>query len=366
MSERESHQALLDSALADPDSGADRLAAVPPAELDGLLRDLVRERREAAVPLLTTLAARAAGAARRAAKRALYRLEQSGVAAPPPPPRPAIERPPERAVRAWMSGIDGSGSRAAWVVFEDRHGGLELCSVIINDVAGIMEAAGGAIARKRLQRELAGLRETQKLPWVEMPPGEVMARIAEALALHEQLKTDPPAEFARWRRRFPARDATAGEIRAVPVADPTLAEHAAELLDLPELAGWFLDPERVQTDAVHLMEARESRLVVSDAIKTEREEAILADAVDRELTPDARDRWARRLIEMAGIFDATDRPRPAALARAAAADLLDHQRAPHHIPLARALGRRALEIATEVSSGRLSASDVSRQPRLAS
>jgi hypothetical protein len=365
MTDRGPYQALLDSALADPDQGADRLAAIPASELDGLLRDLIRQRQAAALPLVTALAARAGGAARRAARRALYRLEQSGVATTPPPSSPAAPRSPERAVRAWMSGIDGSGSRAAWVVFADRYGGLELCSVIINDVAGIMEAAGGAIARKRLERELAGLRESQKLPWVEFPADEVVARIAEALALHERLGTAPPAAFARWQRRFPTH-ASAEHTIAAPASDPVLAEHAGELLDLPELAGWFLDPEAVQPDAMRLMEARESRLVVSDQIRAEREEAILTEAVDRELPADARNRWARRLLEMARIFDATERPRPGALARAAAAELLDHQRAPHHVPFARALARRALEIATEVSSGRLSASDVSRQPRLAS
>ena len=31
-----------------------------------------------------------------------------------------------------------------------------------------MDAAGGPIARKRLEAELRGLRESQKLPWVEV------------------------------------------------------------------------------------------------------------------------------------------------------------------------------------------------------
>ena len=47
---------------------------------------------------------------------------------------------------------------------------------------------------------------------------------------------------------------------------------------------------------------------MSDQIKGEREDAIVTRVVERELTPEARARWARRLIEMAFVFGATGRP----------------------------------------------------------
>src|SRR5439155_1196568 len=83
-------------------------------------------------------------------------------------------------------------------------------------------------------------------------------------------------------------------------------------------AGWFLDPEAVQADAVDLLAARESRLVVSDQTKAEREDAIVGRVISRELGPEARRRWARRLAEMALVFDATERADTGGLARAAA------------------------------------------------
>jgi len=144
--------------------------------------------------------------------------------------------------------------------------------------------------------------------------------------------------------------------------DAALAARSAELLGLPEMAGWFLDPETVQSDALEVQEARESRLVVSDQIKAERQEAILARVIEREFTPDARRRWARRLAEMAWIFDATGRPDPAALAAAAAAALGEGEADPLRHPLARALALRGLEVAGEVAAGRLRAADVSRKP----
>jgi hypothetical protein len=151
---------------------------VSPAALDDALRALAKRHGAAALPLLEHLADAAPDKAhRRAARRALYRLDQSGLrpprAAAAAPARPVVTRAAEHPVRAWLSGIDGSGSRAAWILFEGGlGGGLRLCSLILNDEAGIMDAAGGPIARKRLEAELRGLRESQKLPWVEVrvPP----------------------------------------------------------------------------------------------------------------------------------------------------------------------------------------------------
>jgi hypothetical protein len=338
------------------------LAAVPADAIDAALRDFASAHGPAALPALTTLASERAGRdVRRAARRALYRLAQRGVtAAPRPAPRPVVERQAERATRAWLSGIDGSGSRAVWIVFEGGFGGLALCSLILNDTVGIVEVAGGDISKRRLETELAALRASQKLPWVEADPARAVGLVAEALALQRAAGTAPPSAFARWQRLFEVAPAPPPPVPAS--ADPALLDRSAELLELPEMAGWFLEPEHVQSDALDLLQARESRLVVSDQIKAERADAIVDRVVARELTPEARRLWARRLAEMAWIFTATDRPDAAALAGAAAVALADEDRDVTRHPFARALARRALEVAAEVSAGRLHAADVSRKP----
>jgi hypothetical protein len=192
-----------------------------------------------------------------------------------------------------------------------------------------------------------------------------VALVGEALALHDSLRTAPPAAFDRWRRTF--AEAAADGVSAAPAAPAGEAGSAAldrspALLDLPEFAGWFLDPEALQSDAVALLQTRESRLVVSDQIKAEREAAIVDSVVERELTPVARARWARRLEEMALVLTATDRPEPASWAAAAALALRDEARDVRRHPLALALARRGLEAASEVTLGRAKLSDVSRKP----
>jgi len=373
-------RAVLEAALADParlDAVARQtLAAASAPTLESALRDFAAAHAAAALPVLATLAAdEAARGVRRAARRALYRLSQQGVTVPAKSPRRAVvERRPEQPGRAWFSGIDGTGSRAVWVLFEGGFGGTALCSLIVNDTVGILDVAGGAITKKRLEEELKSLRASQKLPWIEVPPARAVGAVAEALALHGSVGTSPPAPFERWKSVFesarglpvgaggprhgPPDPPTAG----TPRVDLTLAERATELLALPELASWFIDPESVQSDSLALLEARESRLVVSDQVKAEREAAIVTRIVERELGPDVRRRWARRLDEMAFVFDATGRPEPAAIARAAAAALADESRDVTRQAFATGLVRRALEIAGEVAAGRLRAADVSRKP----
>lgn len=357
--------AALEASLAGGSAPGASLARFAPRTLEAALDALARRRGAEALPLVTALAEGAAGKeARKAARRVLYRLGQAGLTLPRQAPKPVVERRPEKALRAWVSGVDGTGSRAAWILFEESFGGLLLCALLVNDQAGILEAAGGAISKKRLEGELRSLRQSQKLPWLEIPPERARGLVARALALHARLGTEPPPEFARWRGFFAdTAGAETGRGGEADLDDPTLLDHSRELLDLPELASWFLDPGDLQGDALELLQARESRLVLSDQQKTEREAAIVDRVTDRTFTPEARGLWGGRLTEMAWIFDATGREREARLCRATAVALGNPDRAARHLPFARGLAERGLAFASEVTLGRVSAADISRAPR---
>jgi hypothetical protein len=348
--------------------GLPDVAGYPAEVLDAALQALVKRHGASVGPLLRAMADGArAKATRRAAKRAIYRLGQAGIAVPATPRPtlgPVIRRRAERPVRAWLSGIDGTGSRAVWILFEGGLGGqLQLCSLILNDEVGVLEAAGGSITRKRLETELRLLREHQKLPWVETDPERACALVSEALALHARMGAEPPPEFARWRRFF--AESPAGSAETQPQAgevDAGLLERSADLLELPELAGWFVDPALIGDDALALLQARESRLVVSDQIKAEREAAIVDAVIDKQFTSEIRRRWARRLAEMAFIFRSTGREETARLATSVEAALADDNRVVRHIPFVRTLAMRGLEVGAEVALGRAKLADVSRAP----
>ena len=360
--------ATLEATLAASPAQSESLDAFSPRMLEAALGALARRGDDAALRLITALAERGPSKqARKAARRALYRLTQAGVSVPPTDPQPVVKR--QRALRAWVSGVDGTGSRAVWVLFEGSFGDLALCALTLNDQTGILESAGGAISKKRLESELRSLRQSQKLPWLEIPPGRATGLVAEALALHARRGTAPPPEFSRWRTLFgeaaPEPPPMIAEILTASEAtsDLTLLDHSAELLHLPELASWFLDPGAIESEALELLQAKESRLVLSDQLKVEREAAIVERVVDRVLTPEARGLWARRLSEMAWIFHATGRPREARIAYATALALEDSERVPRQLPFARGLAERGLAFASEVTLGRVSAAEVSRAPR---
>jgi hypothetical protein len=187
--------------------------------------------------------------------------------------------------------------------------------------------------------------------------------VGEALALHARMGTDPPAEFSRWRPLFaeaPARPADDEPIAGE--TDPHLLDRSVELLELPELAGWFVDPGGIHEDTLALLQARESRLVLSDRTKADRETAIVDAVIDKQFTPEARRRWARRLAEMALIFRSTDREETARLAAGVAAALADDRRIARHIPFVRTLAMRGLEMGAQVALGRAQLAEVSRAP----
>ena len=124
--------------------------------LDEMLRAFAADEGAAALPVLSTLSEKASRPVRRAAKLALYRLAQQGVVAPrPTSARHVVEREAERPTRAWISAVDGTGSRAAWILFQGSFGGGALCSLIFSDTIGIVEVAGGDITKKRFERRQA-------------------------------------------------------------------------------------------------------------------------------------------------------------------------------------------------------------------
>jgi hypothetical protein len=393
-------EALVGEEPAD-EAVAAALSTVPAAEVDDVLRMLVRKHRAAALPLLrrcltgrpdwaiaaagalaglplaeaaAALAAAEAAAptkaVRTAVRRALYRLRQAGVAPPPPPaePRPAPASPVPR--QAWVSAIDGTGARGVWVVLEGALGERTLLSGIPHESEGLLDFAGGPIAKRRLDERLRAIRAESPLPWVEVDPEWALHLLAEAAQRQSAAGAPLPGDLARWRATLQPWTA-GGEppiYRRIPAeavgADAGLVERGAALLALPELAGWFLDPPTVQSEALELLQAKESRLVVTDQIKEERRVALIERVIDARFDAETRQLWQRRLEEDAWVFLETGRPDDARMAIATALALADAERPARRIPFVRALVERSLEVAGEVALGRVPAEQVRRTPRL--
>lgn len=390
-------------ALEDLLAGSDEAAltraieAIPPAQLPDRLKALARARGAEALPLLGRLfrdraawaqaAAEALGAipteeaartllgldqaapktVKDAARRALYRLRQAGIEIEPSAPR---RRAPARPVplRAWASAVDGTGSRGLWLALRGAQGEWLLLSFVLSDEAGILDFQGGPVARRRLDAEARQL-EASPLPWIEIPPATALGLAAEALGRHAVTGAPPPGEVASWLPALDLPEALPRPLvyelldREAVLGDPGLLERSADLFETRELAGWFLDPEALQAEAVELLQAKESRLVVPDQVKAEREAAVVDKVIEAQFTPEACQRWSRRLEEEAAVLAQLGREPEARMALAVALALADPAREPRWIPWVRRLVERGLQVAGEVSLGRASAQEVSRRPR---
>src|SRR3972149_1486028 len=118
-----------------PGAGAppDSLADVPPRTLEAALEALAKRRAAEALPLVSAVAERGRTKdARKAARRGLYRLEQAGVTPPRAAPKPGVPRGSEKALSAWVSAVDGSGSRAGWVLFGGAFGGAGRLAPVVH------------------------------------------------------------------------------------------------------------------------------------------------------------------------------------------------------------------------------------------
>ncbi len=372
------------------------LATIPAGELDAALRWLAREHRAAALPILrhcladrperAIAAAHALGtlplpeaaqaleaaegraatkAVRTAARRALYRLRQAGVdrpvaITPPPPQRIALGD-------AWASAVDGTGGRGLWLTLAGPYGERTLLAAVLSDELGLLDFSTGAMPKKRIDEQLRAVQAESPLPWVAVPPSWAWATLAAAAERTRATDRPVPPELGAWIERLgtPAAEPAPvyARLPAEAAAEPALLESSATLLGLPELAGWFLDPAGVSSEALEWLQAKESRLVVSDQIKAERLAALIDRIIERHFDEPTRQRWQGRLEDEAYVLLALERTAEAWSAVAVARALADPVAPLRRVPFLRALAERSLEVAGEVATGRLSAETATRVPR---
>jgi len=372
------------------------LATIPAGELEPALRWLTREHGLAALPILrrclssrperAVAAAQALGtlpqpeaaealeaaeagatakAVRTAARRALYRLRQSGIDRPPPaPPEPA---PRVGLGEAWMSAVDGTGGRGLWLTLTGPFGERTLLAALVSDERGLMDFSAGGIAKRRVEERLRALQAESPLPWVPVPPRWAWTTLVAAAERARTAGGTVPAELDQWVARLglPAPEPAPihARLHRAALEDPTLLERSAALLALSEFTGWFLDPAGLTSESVEWLQARESRLVVSDQIKAERLAALVDRIIESRFDTATRRLWQERLEEQAYVLLALGRSAEAAIAGAVARALADPESRLARLPFLRALVERSLEIAGEVATGRLSAETASRSPR---
>jgi hypothetical protein len=130
--------------------------------------------------------------------------------------------------------------------------------------------------------------------------------------------------------------------------------HAADLLELPEFAGWTLPEPIIQKYGDALEAAESSQIVVSPTMQQERVNTVYEQAMTEVLGEQSRRLMRLRLEEMAYYLLQTNRHLEALWAVAAAQSLLTDD--PHRLrnnPFAGALLERSLAFAKRRPSSRI-------------
>lgn len=279
--------------------------------------------------------------ARKALRRVLHRLRGRGLALPAPAPKPVVAAPPrveDVLEAAFVSGIDPSGARLAWLVEANPGGGARLFEAVIDEGRGILDFSVYTTTRSEARRFVRRLQERGRLPSAEVAPSALKAVIARCAGAQPADRT-PPRAFLEWRSRITDESApTPGDLAREALGDePTREglERAAALARAGELGPWPPAEGPLRVAAEKLQEAATSTLVVSGATRREQIEGALAEAVREAFAGGGAAPLAARLAETGYLWWRAGRDDDARACLAAARGL--REGAVEDQPVARAL-----------------------------
>jgi hypothetical protein len=284
---------------------------------------------------------------RKALRRVVHGLRARGVApAPPPPPKvvATLPRVEEEIEAAFLSPIDPSGARVAYLVESAAGAGAHLFEMVLDEERGVVEFSAYTATRGEARRFVRTALSREGSPATEVAADSLRALVARTAAGQPADRAFPRA-FTEWRSRVTSHTEGArapGELAQDALGNPTpgSGQRAAELVASGELGPWPAPLPVLRKAAETLQEALKSRLIVSGAQRRDRSEAALQEAVALVFDPGRVERTAARLDETAYILWKRGREDDARACLAAARGLREGP--PGDQPVARALVEAAL------------------------
>jgi hypothetical protein len=328
----------------------------PPTPLPAVVEALSTMATPEAAALLTQIAAKtAAKDLQKAARRGLYRLKTMGVdtaSLPPQEPRKSVlEVPKLPVVAALASQIDFDGNRALYLARRQPFSGLVFVSLIINDQRGVVDCHASPVTKKDLARMVADIQADDRLTHVELPPAYAQQLAEESYQRNLSTGTPVPREFQGLRGLIGTPDAVWDERPIYHVVSPeeirgqpAWLSQAAQLLEVNEFQGWHLPPDVVQQYREGIKRAADSPLIVSQALRQERVDAVQKRTLREIFDPERCALYRSRLEEMAYLLWQTKRPEEAKRALASALPLQGEGIDPAEHPFLRALFARSVEM----------------------
>lgn len=325
----------------------DRLSSIPSAESAAMLQEILAEATDKT--------------SQKAIKKALHRLKAQGVDVSEVQnrARAVIGTVTHRLEQCLASHVDSAGDRVFWMVRTKSFGGYNVAYVVINYGTGIQYAVGMPVSKRDLPEILAKAQE--RAPLVDVDPSYGQFQIAQAHRMNLETNTPVPDDFFSVRDIVGEPTTTFDQaIIYSALSEEDLQEaqayehHAADLLELPEFAGWTLPKTIIQKYGDELRSLEESQIVVSEAIQRQRTSAVYERATSEVLGDKSRQIMRLRLEEMAHYLLGTDRRLQALWAVASARSLeIDNPDRLSRNPFVSALFERSIEAAKRHASSNI-------------
>ncbi len=273
---------------------------------------------------VTTLADVLTGSAKKplakAAKKALYQLRSKGVAVPEKKPEAPSRPEPQRdeVPLSLVSAITGNGERAL-IVGRPIRGRIETLQLVIADEHGIVHLGMQEISRGQYRKLLKDAHRPDAPSAVEIPFSQARELVAEATGTNLRSKTPFPdglelalhhLNVTSWEqpRQLPEPEAD----------DQGLAARGASLHDEPEIAQWLPPIDALRQLALKAQEIATSALYVDENQRAQQLRHTVQTMAEGFFTEGMRQLYGRRLWHMADLFERSNRPEQARIARAEA------------------------------------------------
>lgn len=252
--------------------------------------------------------------------------------------------------RAFINAPSGLGGRV-WLFRREMESvrSSRFAVVVVSDRRGVRDFAwqdGREAAFERYLRRL----EQQSIFFAEVPWAFLLHRLRQAERVNTESGEPLPSNYGVLREWLglgePGDEAPPHPGRLeegiLEVRDPPSPEEVQGLLQLPETGDWMLPPDAFEGRQEDLEAAGRSQLVLDGLDPRERVHRILAGVLEEYFSPEQRETWSTRLLDLGLVLSESDRSRSARLAALLAADLTASEPSPVSDAFLWALASRTL------------------------
>jgi len=249
----------------------------------------------------------------KAIKKSLFLLKQKGLKTEGISLKEEVEtpvfRPQPLKGEGYVSSLDPEGNQLVIFTHPTPPKGLISFQAVINYDEGIMDFRGLEFTKKSFRSYITEQFSNKEFPLVEADPQYCKFLLREASVRMQVLKKSPPQEYVELQKFLDENKSSFEEsliyqiIKRDEIKEIGLSEsQVKKLLDLPELRGIYIKPERLEKYLNQLKEIETSKIILNKYQKEERVTELLEEASKEILDKDLKRIIKRKLEEISYVF----------------------------------------------------------------